>query len=181
MHQGKDCQSQLIKTQGRRSDPFPAHRCMIVLNLLCRLNPGESTDPAQEASFLSVLAPPRPRTSFQSLKEAFVQESVSSSFWLHFCSLLPSSWLPPSSQQAKQMAQVPPQCLTCADWEESGSGGAHSGAGCSASTTGCLVQAVPSLKQKRASLQPRLVCMSAAAGRGEVAFSGGCRGSVSAT
>lgn len=153
---------------------------------------GECLSYHLEASFLPLCPSPSPCASFQPLKDALCKKvQVARSGFIDFSLLLPS-WLPPSPKQARteQMARVLPQCLTCVPWEESRRGSAHSEQAALTATTGWFVQAVllpqnraspPRSSRHCASIQPRLVCMSTAAGRGEVAFLRRFSGSGNAT
>lgn len=136
-----------------------------------------------------VLAPP-PCASFQSLREMLCTRKCK--FPVLALLMFPFALLlaPPQTKWAEQMARVFPQCLTCVYWEESRRGSAHSEQAALTPTAGCSVQAVPLLQNRAspprssrqcASIQPRLVCMSTAAGRGEVAFLRRFSGSGSAT
>lgn len=193
LYQGEDCQSQLIKDfrtqQGSplTIDPFYDSSQFIMSHKSKR----KRLSYHSEASLLppGVLAPPPAPVSSPS--KMLCARKYKFSFWIHFCSFLLSSWLPPSqNRRAKQMARVPPQRLTCVCGRRAGEGARILEQVPLTPTTGCFVQAVPLLRNQAspprssrqcASIRPHLVCMSTAAGRGEVAFLRRFRGSGNAT
>lgn len=151
---------------------------------------GECLSYHLEASLLPLCPSPSPCASFQPPKDALCKKvQVARSGFIDFPSCSPPG-SPPKQARAEQMARVLPQCLTRVHWEESRRGSARSERAALAATTGCFAQAVlllqnraspPRSSRQCASVQPHLVCMSTAAGRGEVAFLRRFRGSGNAT
>lgn len=163
---------------------------MIALNLLCHTNQkGSVYLIIQRHPFSLPVSQPLPLRQFPAPQRCFVQESTSSSgfIFVPFC-FPPGS---PSKQESKANGPGPPHNAWPAfAGRREGEGARILEQAALTPTTGCFVQAVPLLRNQAspprsskqcASIRPHLVCMSTAAGRGEVAFLRRFRGSGNAT
>jgi hypothetical protein len=143
-----------------------------------------------EASLLppGVLAPPPAPVSSPS--KMLCAKKYKFSFWVHFCSFLLSSWLPPKTREQSKWPGFPPNAWPVfAEGEQERERAFWSrllwlrpqAVLCRLSLSFEIKHPPPRSSRQRASIRPHLVCMSTAAGRGEVAFLRRFRGSGNAT
>lgn len=192
LYQGEDCQSPLIK------DPRTQQGSLLTIDLfydssqfiMSHKSKRKRLSYHSEASLLppNVLAPPPAPVSSPS--KMLCARKYKFSFWLNFCFFFLSSWLPLKTREQSKWPGFPPNAWPAFAGRRAGEGARILEQAALTPTTGCFVQAVPLLRNQAspprssrqcASIRPHLVCMSTAAGRGEVAFLKRFRGSGNAT